>query len=60
VRFGDGLDDRQAEADTGVVVADALGTALEWLGNRREQLRCEFSTVAATVPDARESIFERR
>ena len=42
VGLGDALDDRQAEADARVVGADALGAALERLGERGDQLRGEL------------------
>ena len=40
--LGDALDDRQAEADAGVVGADAFGAALERLDERGDQLRGEL------------------
>jgi hypothetical protein len=42
VRTGDALDDREAEADASVVGADAVGAALERLGERGDQLRGEL------------------
>ena len=41
VCLGDALDDRQSEADTCVVGADALGAALERFGERRDLLCAE-------------------
>jgi hypothetical protein len=41
VCLGDALDDRQTEADTGVVGAYAFDTALKRLGKRRNELRGE-------------------
>ena len=42
VCLGDALDDRQAEADAGVVGADASAAALKRLGKRGDQLRGEL------------------
>src|SRR5215218_1815665 len=41
VRLGDALDDRQAEAHTGMVAADAFGAALERFRECRDQLWTE-------------------
>src|SRR5215218_5351711 len=38
VCLGDALDDRQAEADTGVVGGDAFGAAKKWLDQRGNDL----------------------
>jgi hypothetical protein len=42
VRLGDALDDRQAEADAGVVAVDAFGAAPERLREGRDQVRIEL------------------
>ena len=44
VRLADALDDREAEADAGMVAADAFGAALEGLGERRDQPGRELLT----------------
>jgi hypothetical protein len=41
VGLDDAFDDCQAQAETGMVAADALGSALKRLGQRRDQLRTE-------------------
>ena len=58
VGLGDAPDDRQAEADAGVVGADAFGAALERLDERGDELRRRasspvFSTVSTTRAGAR-------
>jgi hypothetical protein len=52
VCFVDALDDRQAEADTGVVGAYAFGAALKGLGKRGNQLWGDVSPVFSTVSTA--------
>ena len=49
VCLGDAFDDCQAEADTCVVGAYALGAALEWFAKGGHQLWGSFSPVFSTV-----------
>jgi hypothetical protein len=49
VCLGDAFDDRQAEADTCMVVVYAFGGALERLGERGDELGVSFPPVFSTV-----------